>query len=98
MLNLSRREFLKSSATVVSLAGVLSSSNVAAKNSSKVQICGHLWVYASRYPPDWDCTPILNQVFSDFKYAAMEGLELMEANLRHPDIVQRVKELIGKYN
>jgi sugar phosphate isomerase/epimerase len=98
MLNLSRRQFLRSSATIGTLTGLLSNSNVLAKHSGRVQICGHLWVYASRYPPDWDCTPILEQVFSDFKYAGMEGLEMMEANLRHPDIVERVKELIGKYN
>ena len=97
MLNLSRRQFLRSSATIGTIAGLLSNSNILAKNSGRVQICGHLWVYASRYPPDWDCTPMLEQVFSDFKYGGMEGLEMMEANLRHPDFVQRVKELIDKY-
>jgi sugar phosphate isomerase/epimerase len=73
------------------------SSNAGVKNSSRVQVSGHLWVYASRYPPNWDCTPILEQVFSDFKYAGIEGLEMMESNLRHPDIVDRVKVLIEKY-
>ena len=96
MFKLSRREFLKSSATAASLAGLMSN-NVVAKNRSRVQVCGHLWVYASRYPPKWDCTPILEQVFSDFKYAGIEGLEMMEPNLRHPDVVKRVKELIDKY-
>src|SRR5688572_27076461 len=97
MLNLSRREFLKSSTAVAGLAGLLSNSNVLAKNSGRVQVCGHLWVYASRYPPEWDCTPILEKVFSDFKYAGIEGVEMMESNLRHPDIVPRVKDLIDKY-
>ena len=90
MLNLSRREFLKSSAAFAGL-GLMSNGNVAAKNSGRVQVCGHLWVYASRYPPDWDCTPILEQVFSDFKYAGIEGVEMMETNLRHHDIVAACK-------
>ncbi len=67
------------------------------KNIAKVQVCGHLWVYASRYPPDWDCTPILEQVFSDFSYAGIEGVELMERNLRHPDIVEQTMGFIEKY-
>src|SRR5687767_14217472 len=96
MLNLSRREFLKSSAALAGL-GFMPNDIVAAKNSGRVQVCGHLWVYASRYPPDWDCTPILEQVFSDFKYAGIEGVEMMDSNLRHTDIVPRVKELIDKY-
>ena len=96
MLNLSRREFLKSSAAFAGL-GLMSNGDVAAKNSGRVQVCGHLWVYASRYPPDWDCTPVLEQVFSDFKYAGIEGVEMMEPNLRHQDVVQRVKDLIDKY-
>lgn len=96
MLKRSRREFLKSSAAVAGL-GLLSNANVAANNSGRVQVCGHLWVYASRYPPDWDCTPILEQVFSDFKYAGIEGVEMMETNLRHHDIVERAKTLIDKY-
>src|SRR5687768_13372681 len=97
MLKLARRQFLRSSAAVGTLTGLLLNSNVLAKHSVRVQVCGHLWVYASRYPPDWDCTPILEQVFSDFKYAGIEGVEMMDSNLRHTDIVPRVKELIDKY-
>src|SRR5688500_19208314 len=96
MLKLSRREFLKSSAAFAGL-GLMSNGSVLGKNSGKVQVCGHLWVYASRYPPDWDCTPILEQVFSDFKHAGIEGVEMMEVNLRHQDVVQRVKEMVDKY-
>lgn len=93
----SRRQFLKSSFALAGLAGTMLSCNRAAKNLGKVQVCGHLWVYASRYPPDWDCTPILEQVFSDFKYAGIEGVEMMESNLRHNDIVERAREFIDKY-
>lgn len=65
--------------------------------NNKVVVSGHLWVYASKYPPDWDCTPILDTVWSDFKYAGMSGVEVMEIILRHPDAEQRFADLIGKY-
>ena len=100
--NWSRRRFIKTSgygAAAIAGSGLLSESLYAdvAGNKNTVPLSGHLWVYASKYPPEWDCTPILDQVFSDFKYAGMEGLEVMEANLRHPDAVAHFKELIQKY-
>ena len=64
----------------------------------KIPVYGHLWVYASRYPPDWDCTPILNDVFNDLKYAGIKGVEIMEVLLRHDDAVERLNDLIHKYN
>lgn len=70
----------------------------AANSYKDVHLSGHVWVYASKYPPDWDCTPILDQVFQDFKYAGLEGVELMEANLRHDDVVPRLSSLIQKYD
>lgn len=72
------------------------------RNNNKVEndvvLSGHLWVYASKYPPDWDCTPILDQVFRDFQYAGLNGVEVMESILRHDDVVSRVDDLIQKYN
>ncbi|MDQ3394632.1 MAG: sugar phosphate isomerase/epimerase, partial [Bacteroidota bacterium] len=64
---------------------------------NKIPVYGHLWVYASMYPPDWDCSPILDQVFSDFKTAGIQGVEMMEVHLRHSDVVRRVGDLIQKY-
>jgi sugar phosphate isomerase/epimerase len=94
----SRREFLSTSLTVAGSTVMASFLNFSSKKSvANVQVCGHLWVYASRYPPHWDCTPILEQVFSDFRYAGIDGLEMMEINLRHNDVVERTKELIDKY-
>lgn len=66
--------------------------------SEEVPLSGHLWLYASKFPPDWDCTPILEQVFQDFKYAGLEGIEVMESILRHDDVVPRVGKLIEKYD
>ncbi|HMB61498.1 MAG TPA: sugar phosphate isomerase/epimerase [Eudoraea sp.] len=62
-----------------------------------IPVNAHLWVYASRFPPNWDCTPILDTVFSDLSYAGIEGVEIMEGQLRHPDSVNRIRALIKKY-
>jgi sugar phosphate isomerase/epimerase len=97
----SRRSFIKTSGSIAggfALGGLITEGVLAKENSAaKVPVYGHLWVYASRYPPDWDCTPILNEVFSDLKYAGIEGVELMEILLRHDDAVSRLNELIGKH-
>jgi sugar phosphate isomerase/epimerase len=55
-------------------------------------------VYASKYPPDWDCTPIIEQVFSDLHYAGIDGLEVMHSNLRHANAVETLKGLSQKYS
>ncbi len=99
--NNSRRGFLKASAYLAGagLVGNFYPEKLFGKNTIKkgIPVSGHLWVYASKYPPNWDCTPVLEQVFQDFKYAGIEGVELMEPNLKHADAVSRLKELIQKY-
>jgi sugar phosphate isomerase/epimerase len=91
----SRRNFIKSSSALT--AGLmLSNKNFFTEN--KVPVYAHLWVYASKYPPDWNCTPILDTVFSDLKYAGLEGVEVMEILLRQDDAVLRFNDLIHKYN
>jgi sugar phosphate isomerase/epimerase len=98
----SRRKFIKASGCIAG-ATVLGNFFLpeellgADSFNNKVSLSGHVWVYASKFPPDWDCSPILDQVFSDFKYAGLEGVELMESNLRHEDVVSRVGKLIQKY-
>ena len=66
--------------------------------NEKNKINGHLWVYASKYPPNWDCTPNLETVFSDMSYAGIDGVELMDNILRHDDAVARLNQFIKKYN
>jgi len=100
--NYTRRRFIKNSAAVsgaLLLRGFLNEGSLAAEGKdAAVPVYAHLWVYASRYPPDWDCTPIMNEVFSDLKYAGMQGVEVMEIHLRHDDAVNRFKELIQQYS
>ena len=62
-----------------------------------VPVYAHLWVYASRFPPNWDCTPIMNEVFSDLKYAGLQGVEVMEVHLRQPGAVERFKSLVQQH-
>jgi sugar phosphate isomerase/epimerase len=70
----------------------------AAETKKRIELDAHVWVYSSRFPPDWDCTPILDQVFSDLSYAGFGGVELMESIIRHEGSVQRLKELSEKYH
>jgi sugar phosphate isomerase/epimerase len=97
----SRRNFIRRSGSLAgafALGGLINEDLFAgSNNASKVPVYAHLWVYASRYPPDWDCTPILDEVFSDLKYAGLEGVELMEILLRHDDAVTRFNDLINKH-
>src|SRR3954467_5056511 len=97
----SRRAFITTSGSIAAgFALGCANSKVSASdvNVSKVPLYAHLWVYASRYPPDWDCTPILDDAFSDLKYAGFQGVELMEIILRHGDAVARLKELSQKHS
>lgn len=96
----SRRGFIKSTgyASGAAMLGSVLPQGLFAAPKSTVPVSGHLWVYASRYPPDWDCTPILDTVFSDFKYAGLAGVEVMESNMRHKDTVSRFTELIQKHS
>lgn len=98
----SRRRFIKASGT---LSGGLMVSNIINASvldleflANKIPVYAHLWVYASRYPPNWDCTPILDEVFSDLKYSGIQGVELMEIILKTDGSVTRLKELIQKYS
>jgi sugar phosphate isomerase/epimerase len=95
MKKISRREFLTTAALMAGAASVATVGWTMKQN--RVPVYGHLWVYASKYPPDWDCTPILGKVFEDFKYAGIEGVEVMEAVLRNPRILSVGKELIEQH-
>ncbi len=66
-------------------------------NRETIPVNAHLWVYASKFPPDWDCTPVLDTVFADLAYAGMAGVELMEGQLRHADSVDRINALVAKH-
>ncbi len=99
-MSISRKNFLKAAA-IVTIGGAFSKWSFAAPDplpyKRGVKVCAHLWVYASKFPPKWDATPALEQVFSDLKYAGYDGVELMESILRRDDAVERLKLLIKKH-
>jgi len=91
-----RRSFLRSASTLAVTLPV-SGRQMLFFDDRKTELDAHLWVYASRYPPDWDCTPILDEVFGDISAAGFSGIEIMEPILRHKGSVARLNELIQKY-
>jgi len=93
----SRRTFLNNSKwlLVAPLAGRAWRADTA---KFKPQISAHIWVYCSKYPPNWDATPDLERIFSDLHQAGLDGVELMEVILRHVDAVEHLSRLANQYN
>ena len=94
-----RRSFLKST---LLLSGLAFSRAYAREfpglpAKSPVKLSAHMWVYASKYPPDWNCTPILEQVFSEIKAAGFAGIELMNILLEPDDAVARISALSQRH-
>jgi sugar phosphate isomerase/epimerase len=94
---LSRRQFLQYSSLALGSASLLNTP-FEEESKKKIPINAHLWVYASKFPPNWDCTPDLETMFADLSYAGINGVELMEVVLRHDDAVKKLTELRKKYN
>jgi sugar phosphate isomerase/epimerase len=101
-LNFSRRKFIQHSGLLAGSALIMQSfagrALAEAFTEKAIKVNAHLWVYASKFPPHWDSTPDLEKVFSDLRYAGIDGVELMDINLRHDDAVDNINRLIKKYN
>lgn len=97
--NVQRRTFIKNSSLGLGALFLVPQLAIASctSPSQAIPINAHLWVYASKFPPNWDPTPVLDTIFSDLSYAGIQGLELMEGPLRHDDAVTRLNELIKKH-
>lgn len=96
----SRRQFLRNSAYCVA-GSLLPAGRIRrafAADNFKAKISGHVWVYASAYPPNWDAYGDMERIFTDFHQAGLDGVELMEVNLRHDDAVARLGALSKKYS
>jgi sugar phosphate isomerase/epimerase len=102
MKRFNRRQFLTTTSYLAAATMIGNALNVGASERrhklQQVKVSGHIWVYASKFPPEWDCTPVIEQAFSDFQYAGLDGMELMEVNLRHDDAVSRLKSLTEQYH
>lgn len=75
----------------------VSFSGMLAPRVASVPLFAHLWVYASKFPPDWDARPVLDQAFADLKAAGFAGIELMEVNLRADDSVAVLGKLVQQH-
>lgn len=98
-LPFSRRSFLGYSLAAAGACALqaLPLGKAMAAGPPAVPLYAHLWVYASKFPPNWDATPVLDQAFADLKAAGFAGIELMEVNLRHDDAVTRLQQLVRKH-
>ncbi|MHA4845031.1 sugar phosphate isomerase/epimerase family protein [Flavitalea antarctica] len=99
--NTSRRSFIRRTALVTG-AAILADNLIAevyalSQQNAKVSVNGHLWVYASKFPPNWDVTPNMEAAFADMSAAGLDGIELMANALRHDDAVKRISGFISKY-
>lgn len=103
----SRRRFLEQSGALVAalfltdgLAGNGSAPHPVRRSGRTAptsQISAHLWIYASKYPPNWDATPDLERAFADLQGTGINGVELMAVNLKHDDAVERIGKLAAHH-
>jgi sugar phosphate isomerase/epimerase len=96
---LTRRNFLQvtgATGAAILLDAICASAS-GAQPAGRVEVAAHIWAYASKYPPNWDCTPILADAFADLKFAGFDKIELMESVLKHDGAVNRIKQLVDKH-
>jgi sugar phosphate isomerase/epimerase len=86
---------LKHAALAATAVG-LSAPLAAATAKRKVVVGAHPWVYAATQP-NYDLTPVLPQIFADFSYAGLDGIELMHTALAPDDAVARIGELSQRH-
>ncbi|RYE17772.1 MAG: twin-arginine translocation signal domain-containing protein [Sphingobacteriales bacterium] len=97
MDNSSRRDFLKASGTIAGAAVLSNLLPGCAVAADKVMVSAHLWEYARKFPPNWDCTPILDTIFADYKYAGIAGIEMMEIHLRQKNAAANIGAISKKH-
>jgi len=86
MLKSSRRE----------LFGLLATAATAvAAPKTRIPVGGHPWQYA-KFRPNYDINGILDQIFADFRYAGMDGIELIYTVIQKPEAVDQVAALSRK--
>lgn len=95
---LTRRQFLRSAGSLTLAATCLPCvpAPAADRDHQKITVGAHPWVYAARQP-QYDITPILDDIFADLSYAGMGGIELMHTTLRPDDAEARIRMLSEKH-
>jgi sugar phosphate isomerase/epimerase len=95
-----RRQFLKSAVGAAGglwVEGNRALAGGATPSAPHILLGGHAWVYAAPQP-GFDYTPVLEQIFADFKYARLEALELMDTALLREGAVERIGALSRRYS
>lgn len=96
-MKMNRKEFLKTSLGALGFATFGFPAMAAAIGKKrKLPVSAHVWIYASTQP-GYDVTPILPQIFSDMKYAGLDGVETMEHPLRKEETTKLIAELTEQY-
>ncbi len=93
----SRRTVLKSMGLGLLLPPVLPWISYSDKSADANRVYAHIWPFASQFPPDWDCTAILDSLFKDCSTAGVDGIEVMDAVLRNPGGVPELKRCVSEY-
>ncbi len=94
---MNRNEFLKTTLGIAGLAAMgFPSMAFGFGKKGRFPVGAHVWVYA-KHQPGYDVTPVLPQIFSDMKYAGLDGVETMEHPLRSEATTKIIKELIDQY-
>ena len=69
----------------------------AASAAKKVPVGAHVWVFAAKQP-NYDPTPVAEQIFKEYGAAGIDGVELMHPMLLKDDSVARMRELSKRYS
>ncbi len=94
---MNRAEFIKTTLGIAGLAAMgIPSMAFGLGKKGRFPVGAHVWVYA-KHQPGYDVTPVLPQIFSDMKYAGLDGVETMEHPLRSEATTKIIKELIDQY-
>lgn len=94
---MNRTEFLKTTLGIAGLAAMgFPSMAFGLGKKERFTVGAHVWVYA-KHQSGYDVTPVLPQIFSDMKYAGLDGVETMEHPLRSEATTKIIKELIDQY-
>lgn len=94
---MNRNEFIKTTLGIAGFAAMGFPAMASAfGKKGRFTVGAHVWVYA-KHQPGYDVSPILPQIFSDMKYAGLDGVETMEHPLRKEATTKIMGELIDQY-
>jgi len=96
-MDIGRRNFIKKAGGAISTISLLGPGlSGCSEKSKKVLVGAHPWVYAAPLP-NYDITPALDIIFSDMKFAGLDGIELMHHPLKSSETTAKIGELKQKH-